>query len=69
MNKLLNVVIVVLIAGGLALLLYPSVSDFINSKHSAAEISRYNEIYVNTDIAKRGQMIERAEQYNEYLKE
>ena len=69
MNKLLNVVIVVLIAGGLALLLYPSVSDFINSKHSAAEISRYNEIYVNTDIAKRGQMIERAEQYNDYLKE
>lgn len=69
MNKLLNVLIVVLIAGGLALLLYPSVSDFINSKHSAAEISRYNEIYVNTDIAKRGQMIERAEQYNDYLKE
>lgn len=69
MNKLLNVLIVVLIAGGLALLLYPSISDFINSKHSAAEISRYNEIYVNTDIAKRGQMIERAEQYNDYLKE
>lgn len=69
MNKLLNVLIIVLVAGGAALLLYPTVSDFINSKHSAAEISRYNEIYVNTDTAKRGQMIESAEQYNEYLKE
>ena len=69
MNKLLNVLIIVLVAGGAALLLYPTVSDFINSKHLAAEISRYNEIYVNTDTAKRGQMIESAEQYNEYLKE
>ena len=69
MNKLLNVLIIVLVAGGAALLLYPTVSDFINSKHSAAEISRYNEIYVNTDTAKRGQMIESAEQYNDYLKE
>ena len=69
MNKLLNVLIVVLIAGGLGLLLYPTVSDFINSKHSAAEISRYNEVYVNTDIERREQMIVSAEQYNEYLRE
>lgn len=69
MNKLLNVLIIVLIAGGTALLLYPTVSDFINSKHSAAEISRYNEIYVNTDAIRREQMIAQAEQYNDSLRE
>lgn len=69
MNKLLNVLIIVLIAGGAALLLYPTVSDFINSKHSAAEISRYNEIYVNTDAIRREQMIAQAEQYNDSLRE
>ncbi len=69
MNKLLNVLIIVLIAGGAALLLYPTVSDFINSKHSAAEISRYNEIYVNTDAIRCEQMIAQAEQYNDSLRE
>lgn len=67
MRKLLNVLIVVLMVAGAGLILYPTIGEYINSKHSAAVISQYNEVYVNTGEERRRELILQAEQYNEAL--
>lgn len=68
MDRLINVLIVVLLVSGAALLLYPTISDYINSKQASAVISDYHENYVNTREEKRKEMLEEAEKYNELLK-
>ncbi|SCW53681.1 sortase A [Ruminococcaceae bacterium YRB3002] len=67
MRKLLNVLIVVLLVGGVGLILYPTIGEYINSKHSAAVISQYHDVYVNTDEIRRKELISDAEKYNEAL--
>ena len=66
-GRWLSVLIVVLIAAGAALLLYPTVSNYIHSKHSAMVITDYNEVYKNTEDERRQEIIRQAEIYNEDL--
>ena len=66
-GRWLSVLIVVLIAAGAALLLYPTVSNYIHSKHSARVITDYNEVYKNTEDERRQEIIRQAEIYNEDL--
>lgn len=53
---------------GFALLLYPTIGEYINSKHSAGMIASYNEAYLNTAEEKRKEMLLDAENYNSRLK-
>ena len=53
---------------GFALLLYPTIGEYINSKHSASMIASYNEAYLNTAEEKKQEMLLDAERYNEGLK-
>lgn len=67
-RNLLSILIVVLLLGGTALLLYPTIGEYINSKHSAAVIKKYHEAYVNTTDDRLQKMIGEAEQYNDKLR-
>ena len=66
-GRWLSVLIVVLLVAGAALLLYPTVSNYIHSKHSARVITDYNTVYQNTEEEKRQEMIRQAEDYNSRL--
>lgn len=67
MGRWLNVLIIVLLAAGAALILYPTVSNFINEKQSSRVIDQYHENYVNTKDDKRKEMLLAAEEYNNSL--
>ena len=67
-NHTLSILIMVLILAGSALLLYPTIGDYINSKHSSYMIASYNNAYQNTMEEQRKEMLLDAEQYNEALK-
>ena len=68
MGRWINILIIGLLVAGVSLLLYPTVSDYINSKQASAVISDYHENYVNTKEEKRKEMLSDAEKYNELLK-
>ncbi|MBR2524790.1 MAG: class C sortase [Clostridiales bacterium] len=57
----------ILIVAGIALLLYPTIGQYINSKNAAAAISSYNTVYENTDEERRREIIRQAEIYNESI--
>ena len=66
-GRWLSVLIVVLLVAGAALLLYPTVSNYIHSKHSARVITDYNTVYQNTEEERRQELISQAEDYNSRL--
>lgn len=66
-GRWLSVLIVVLLVAGAALLLYPTVSNYIHSKHSARVITDYNTVYQNTEEERQQELISQAEDYNSRL--
>jgi len=66
-SRLLNLLIIVLLAAGAGLLLYPTVSDYLNNRRSASVITEYNRLYENTEEEHRQDMIRSAEDYNRRL--
>lgn len=66
-GKWLSILIVVLIVAGAALLLYPTVSNYLHSKYSASVIKDYHTVYQNTEEEKRQDIIRKAEDYNTRL--
>ncbi|MDY6338985.1 MAG: class C sortase [Saccharofermentans sp.] len=66
-GRWLSILIVVLIVAGAALLLYPTVSNYLHSKYSASVIKDYHTVYQNTEEEKRQDIIRKAEDYNTRL--
>ncbi|MBP5261524.1 MAG: class C sortase [Clostridiales bacterium] len=66
-DRWLSILIAVLIGAGAALLLYPTISNYIHSKNSASAIANYNTVYQNTAEERKQELILQAEQYNERL--
>lgn len=66
-SRLLNLLIIVLLAAGAGLLLYPTVSNYLNNRRSASVITEYNRLYENTEEEHRQDMIRSAEDYNRRL--
>lgn len=54
---------------GIALMLYPSISEYINSIHQSKAIQSYNEIASDLDYEKRKELFAIAEDYNKRLAE
>ena len=52
---------------GIALLLYPPVSDYINSRNQSRVVQSYQETVSNIDKSEQEQILRRAQQYNERL--
>ncbi len=52
---------------GIALLLYPPISDYINSRNQSRAVQSYQETVSGIDKSKQEQILRRAQQYNERL--
>ena len=68
-RRLLKCLLVFSFFLGIALLLYPSVSEYINSRHQSAVVQTYQEAVNDLDDSDRKAIIEKAEEYNRRLAE
>lgn len=66
-NRIVNSILVVLLLTGLALLLYPSFSDYWNSFHQSQVIAHYAEDIGNIDEDKYAEVLEKAHDWNRRL--
>lgn len=63
-KKLYNIILILILFGGLSLLLYPTVSDYWNSLHQSKAIATYTETVSDMDNVEYKEMWEQAEEYN-----
>ena len=68
-KKLTTVLLLLVMFTGLSFLLYPTVSDYLNSYHQSRAIAAYTEGVSQMDAAEYGSMMEDAEAYNSRLLE
>ena len=66
-KHLVTIILVLLFLTGVALLLYPTVSDYWNSFHQSRAIASYAEAVSNIDNTAYDEMMEEARRYNERL--
>jgi len=66
-KHLVTIILVLLFLTGVALLLYPTVSDYWNSFHQSRAIASYAEAVSNVDNAAYDEMMEEARRYNQRL--
>lgn len=66
-SNLGNVLFILIFIGGLGVFLYPSVSDYINSKNQSRAISNYDETLANLSEADYSALWDAAYDYNQKL--
>lgn len=66
-KHLSTILIALLLIVGSALLIYPSLSNYINSKHASGLITDYNKVVLNTGAEEKERMLKEAEDYNSSL--
>jgi len=66
-KHILNIVIILMFVIGFSVLLYPAISEYINSKHASRIIASYNETVKNSGEAELKQLIDEADDYNKRL--
>ncbi len=66
-NKLSTIILVILFVAGLSLLLYPTISDYWNSRHASQAISDYTQEVKNLNADEYDNMLQAAQDYNETL--
>lgn len=65
----LTIIIILMFLIGFSVLLYPAISEYINSKHASRVIAEYNDVISNTDDEKLESLIKEADDYNKRLRE
>lgn len=68
-KKVSTILLILVLCIGLSLLLYPTVSDYINSLHQSKAIAGYSEAIDNVDAEQRKVILENAQKYNAALAE
>ncbi|MBR6562402.1 MAG: class C sortase [Clostridia bacterium] len=66
-NKLSTVILILVFLIGLSLLLYPTVSSYLNSRVQSKAIAQYVETVDNLDDREKDELISAAREYNESL--
>ena len=66
-RKIANVIILLIFLAGLAILLYPTVSDYVNEKNSSRAIAAYDQSAQDMAPEDYSQELEAAAAYNTYL--
>lgn len=66
-KHLSTILIVILFFAGLSVLLYPTVSNYINSKHQTQAIASYEERMKEIDTSSYEKIMEEAREYNEQI--
>lgn len=67
-GRISTIILIVLLLAGLALILYPTVSDYWNSLHQSKAITEYAEQVADLDNTRYAQLWQAAEQYNQALR-
>ncbi|MCL2158062.1 MAG: class C sortase [Oscillospiraceae bacterium] len=62
-----TIALILLFLGGLSVLLYPAISDYINSKSQSRAIASYSEALAQLSETDYSEMLEAAQKYNEAL--
>lgn len=68
-SNISNIILVIILLVGLSLLLYPTISEYINSKHQTRVVQNYNDITSNMDKDEVDIRLQEAVAYNEKLAE
>lgn len=68
-QKIINSIIGLIFLAGLFILLYPTISDYLNEKNSSRAIAAYNKIAEELQTEDYSKEMELAEAYNVYLKQ
>ena len=66
-RKLANIIIGLIFLAGLGILLYPSISDYLNERNSSRAIAAYNQLAEELPPEDYSQELEDAAAYNAYL--
>lgn len=66
-KNLSSIILVFVFFTGLSVLLYPVISDFVNSKNQSRAIAHYNDVTEEMDEDDTVELINRAKDYNETL--
>ena len=66
-RKLANIIIGLIFLAGLGILLYPSISDYLNERNSSRAIAAYNQLAEEIPPEDYSQELEEAAAYNAYL--
>lgn len=66
-KHLSTILIIILFFAGLSVLLYPTVSNYINSKHQTQAIASYEEHMKELDTSSYEKIMEEAREYNEQI--
>lgn len=66
-KHLSTILIIILFFAGLSVLLYPTVSNYINSKHQTQAIASYEEHMKELDTSSYEKIMEEAQEYNEQI--
>ncbi len=64
---IINIIIAIVFLGGLSILLYPTVSDYLNEKNASRTIVSYEDSIASLGEEDYSQEIGTAREYNEYL--
>lgn len=64
-----SIVILIMFIVGLSVLLYPAISEYINSKHASRVISEYNEKLSDSSESELNELFAEAENYNKRLRD
>ena len=63
-RNIVNIILIAILIIGLSLLLYPSISEYINSKHQSRAVRAYSEQVSDMSQDKSDDMIRAAQEYN-----
>ncbi|MBR6070887.1 MAG: class C sortase [Ruminococcus sp.] len=67
-KHLFSILIIAMFLIGSSVLLYPAISNYINSKHASRVIATYNEVLTNSDDEKLSGLLNSAADYNSRLR-
>lgn len=68
-SKILTIILIIIFLVGLSVMLYPTVSNYINTKHQSYAIAKYDEQINNMDDTRYNEIMGQAHDYNERLKQ
>lgn len=66
-NKISTILLVIILIAGLSLLLYPTISDYWNSRHASQAVADYSEDVSNLTKEQYEKILKEAEEYNKDL--
>lgn len=67
-KHLFSILIIAMFLIGSSVLLYPAISNYVNSKHASKVIATYNEVLTNSDEDKLSGILDSAADYNTRLR-